>query len=354
MRLVYPRREFLRRSWLLALPRLAMSGSIPLLLWTAARGASRLVGPRDLKIDLSLNKILSLHTHLRVAASRKKDLPPELAESVRLYRHHQKLVPDPRIWFRMESFIARARDISSVKGQLNMFPLKYKMLALGKTGSDIAAAMEQAYPFFETRIWPALALRNSTTVKPVLRNLFYPHQEELLQFLFTSLNARLLPLHRVKIDLVGRYVLTGSDAQEVDGKFFTVIETDRFTATGLTETIVMMLGRIIELADKGNHNNALLLLRQRQRELHPMNPALLPRAVLYWTAGEAVRRMVDFSHVHVGKTRKIYQRAFQAFLPALEAYWNPYLDGKLGLDEAISGLTQGVPPHRAEEGRTNR
>ncbi len=60
--------------------------------------------------------------------------------------------------------------------------------------------------------------------------------------------------------------------------------------------------------------------------------------MLYWTAGEAVRRVVDPEHRHVGETRKIYQRALRRFLPALEQYWSPYLDGGLSLDEAVNGM----------------
>ena len=109
------------------------------------------------------------------------------------------------------------------------------------------------------------------------------------------------------------------------------------TADALS-TLVMVLGRIIELDDRANAHGALLMLRERQRSLHLPNPALLPRAVLYWTAGEAIRRVIDPEHRHVGETRGIYQRALRRFLPALEQYWTPYLDGGLSLDEALNGM----------------
>ena len=114
-----------------------------------------------------------------------------------------------------------------------------------------------------------------------------------------------MDIHQLRTYMRPRYIQTGYRTRKINDAYFTIVETDRFRGLALIESVLLMLGRIIELEDQGNAKGALFLLRERQETLHLPNPALLPRAVLYWTAGEAVRRILDPGHEHVGKSSPV-------------------------------------------------
>jgi hypothetical protein len=341
------RRSFLRRTGAAALPGLVAATAPGLLLPRPVRGqgdTSRpgLPLPREIRVGFPWKKLLILHAHLRVLAERRAEPPAAFAAAVAVYRRHRFLVPGRLIWFTMESYIANATDAASLRGQLQVFPLEFRSYDLAPTGKEIAEAIVQAEPAFDASVWPAVQGRYAAKIKPAVEEVFARRREKLLEFLFTSLNAGRLPLHQVDIHLLDQYVLTGHDTREINGRYFSVAESERFTPLGLVETVVMLLGRIIELEDQANAHGALFRLRERQESLHLPNPALFPRAVLYWTAGEAVRRVIDPEHEHVAEQLQIYQRALRSFVPGLKEFWNPYLDGKLALDEAIDGMVRRV------------
>ena len=332
------RRDFLRRSSLATL--LAGTGGpwLARAMETMAATAGTSRSPADVEILFHWEKYLIIHTYLRVLASKKADPPQAYSGPIEVYRRQLGLVPGREIWFTMESYIAKAKNAQALRGQLTTFPYEFRSYNLEPTGKAIAEAILEALPVFENEAWPALEKRRSGEIDPMLAGLFQPNKKKLLQFMLTSLNAAEIPVRRVDVNLVQRYMVTGFETKPIHGRYFTIIETGRFSTEELLETLVMVLGRIIELDDRANAHGALLMLRERQRSLHLPNPALFPRAVLYWTAGEAIRRVVDPEHRHVGETRGIYQRALWRFLPALEQYWTPYLDGGLSLDEALNGM----------------
>ena len=338
-----PRRTFLGGAIATATTRLLkglpyltpLSGAVPAV--AAGRPGT---GPRDLDIQFRWSKFLSLHTHLRRLARAKEDPPDPYAEAVKTYRHQGFLVPGLDIWFTMESYIARSRDLDALQSQLLLFPLEYRQYDLAPTGRAVAGALRKALPVYEKSDWPALEARRLQQVDPAIKRQFEPMRERLMQFLFTSLNAEPLGLPRLVIDLVGRYIQVGHRTRAFHGNYFTIVETERFQGLDLLETLLLVLGRIIEFEERGNDKGALFLLRERQKVLHLPNPAVLPRALLYWTAGEAIRRLLDPGHQHVGQTLGIYEKAFRPFLAGLEEHWNPYLSGRIGLDEALNGIVR--------------
>ena len=322
------------------LPGVALTA--PLLTGAALGAGRRDVGPRELEIEFKWNKFLALHTHLRRLSRTQADPPDHYAEAVKVYRRHNSLVPGTDIWFGMERYISRCNDIRTLHAQMKVFPLEHRGLDLAPTSQAAAVAIENALPAFEANEWRALEKRRREMVDPLIDKQFLPLREELLGFIFTSLNAEPLPMRKLGIHLVGRYIQTGYRTRNISGSYFSIVETERFQGLHLLETMLMVIGRIIELEDRGNSKGAIFLLRERQKVLHLPNPSLLPRAILYWTAGEAVRRLVNPAHQHVGNHLEIYQRAFRPFLPALEEHWNSYLSGQLGLDEALDGIIRQV------------
>jgi hypothetical protein len=64
---------------------------------------------------------------------------------------------------------------------------------------------------------------------------------------------------------------------------------------------------------------------------------LLSHAMIFYTTGEAMRRLVP-GHTPYADVAGIWKGRMGAFKPALDAHWRPYLDGKATLDEALLGL----------------
>ena len=322
-----------------------VAATVPLLLATGPIGAqdSDRRRPQDVRMVFKWGKYLALHGILRRLASQRGDVEAGYEAAVEVYRKELFNVPGRTIWYTMESHIAAATTPEALRGQLtNVFPLAYRAYNLKPTGQNIAEAILQSISAFEKRDWPALEARRGQVIDPVLNEQFLPHVEKLMTFLLTSLNAKPIFLIQLDFNMVDRYIGTGNDTNMVQGRYFNIVETARYSPLGVVETLVLLIGRIIDMADASNRHGALLQLRERQEILRLPNPTLFPRSVLYWTAGEAVKRYVDPAHVHVAETLKIYQRAMRPFLPALKEYWSPYLDGKLSLDEALNGMVRRV------------
>jgi hypothetical protein len=70
-------------------------------------------------------------------------------------------------------------------------------------------------------------------------------------------------------------------------------------------------------------------------------PPNLSHAMIFYTAGEAVRRVVP-DHVPYAEANKMWQpgRNMAAFKPALDAAWKPYLDGSGTREKAIAELVR--------------
>lgn len=66
---------------------------------------------------------------------------------------------------------------------------------------------------------------------------------------------------------------------------------------------------------------------------------LLSHAMIFYTTGEAMRAIVP-THVPYAEIAGIWKGRMGVFKPALDKYWKPYLDGKLPLTEALTGLLQ--------------
>src|SRR5262249_27046671 len=57
-------------------------------------------------------------------------------------------------------------------------------------------------------------------------------------------------------------------------------------------------------------------------------PPNLSHALIFFTAGEAVRRVAPAGYVKYADANGVWDRGFQRFREPLEQVWKPYLDGK--------------------------
>jgi len=79
------------------------------------------------------------------------------------------------------------------------------------------------------------------------------------------------------------------------------------------------------------------LLRGRAAAIGRTVPPGLTHALIFFTAGEAVRRVAP-AYVTVGETEQMWSGIYRPFRAALQEAWTPYLDGRGTRDEAITAL----------------
>ena len=78
-------------------------------------------------------------------------------------------------------------------------------------------------------------------------------------------------------------------------------------------------------------------LREKATHLSKVVPKDLSHAMIFFTAGEAVRRVFP-NHIPYADKFGIWQRGLGPFKTALEHEWKPYLDGRVSRDEALAEL----------------
>ena len=78
-------------------------------------------------------------------------------------------------------------------------------------------------------------------------------------------------------------------------------------------------------------------LRQQAIKLNKFFPRGLSHSLIFFTAGEAVRR-VEPGHLPYAEKFGVWQRGMGPFKTALEETWKPYLDGRGTRDEAFAAL----------------
>jgi hypothetical protein len=88
------------------------------------------------------------------------------------------------------------------------------------------------------------------------------------------------------------------------------------------------------------------LLRDQARRIGKLVPRNLSHAMIFFTAGEAVKREIA-NHVPYADAAGVWGRGM-AFKPELQETWKPYLDGRGTRDEAIVALVArtAVEPRR--------
>ena len=79
------------------------------------------------------------------------------------------------------------------------------------------------------------------------------------------------------------------------------------------------------------------LLREQARRINKVVPAGLSHAMIFFTAGDAVRRVVS-DHVPYADAAGVWRRGLQPMKDALEETWKPYLNGRGTRDEALAAL----------------
>jgi hypothetical protein len=78
-------------------------------------------------------------------------------------------------------------------------------------------------------------------------------------------------------------------------------------------------------------------LRTQARANNKLVPRGLSHALIFFTAGEAVRRVIP-GHVPYAEKFGVWQRGMMQFKTPIEQTWKPYVDGKGTRDETFAEL----------------
>ncbi len=78
-------------------------------------------------------------------------------------------------------------------------------------------------------------------------------------------------------------------------------------------------------------------LREQAKKVNKIAPRNLDHALIFFTAGEAVRRVVP-DHVPTAEKFGVWRRGMEPLKLPIEEIWKPYLDGKGTRDEAFAEL----------------
>jgi hypothetical protein len=89
----------------------------------------------------------------------------------------------------------------------------------------------------------------------------------------------------------------------------------------------------------------LTALRDQARKIDKAVPVNLSHAMIFFTAGEAVRRVAP-EHVPYADTFGVWQRGMMPLRAALLETWKPYLDGRGTRDEALASLVSAAAESR--------
>jgi hypothetical protein len=80
-------------------------------------------------------------------------------------------------------------------------------------------------------------------------------------------------------------------------------------------------------------------LREQARKQNKLVPNGLSHAMIFFTAGEAVRHVYP-DHVPYAEKFGVWQRGISAFKTPLDEIWKPYLDGQTTRDQALTELVK--------------
>jgi hypothetical protein len=87
-------------------------------------------------------------------------------------------------------------------------------------------------------------------------------------------------------------------------------------------------------------------LQERARRLDRKVPEGLSHALIFFTAGQAVRSVFP-EHTPYADKFGVWERGFGRFKPALEQIWKPYLEGRGSRDDAFAELIKRTAPDPA-------
>jgi hypothetical protein len=199
------------------------------------------------------------------------------------------------------------------------------------------AALEQAAPAYRKAWWPAHRAANQAWVEATVP-LLDRHGADVLAFV-TRVYGLPWPSggHPVRVSAYANW----AGAFSTRGELIVVSSLDAGNR-GLAGLEMTFHEAMHQWDDP-----VYAMLREAARKERKVVPEALSHAMIFFTAGEAVRRAVP-GHVPYAETNGLWRGRMGVFRPALESAWRPYLEGKGTLEATLGELMRrtGEEPRR--------
>jgi hypothetical protein len=204
--------------------------------------------------------------------------------------------------------------------------------ALSATGIDPAmiATLERAAPIYRQAWWPAHRASNHAR-QSEMQALVDRHGRTVLQFITRAYGME-WPAQGYPVHFSGWANWAGAYSSTTGrGNLLVVSSLDKSGGGALgLETVF----------HEGMHQwdpAVSALLGEHARPVDKRVPPGLSHAMIFFTAGEAVKRVIP-GHVPSADALGVWGRGFQSMKPPIEEIWKPYLDGRGTRDEALAAL----------------
>jgi len=204
---------------------------------------------------------------------------------------------------------------------------------------ELAAALVRAAPVYRARWWPAHDRANRfwiAVATPMVQQLGPRMIEQLAAAYHEPWPARpILVDVAVYANWAGAYTTPGDEARPGH----TIVSSANPGNQGFAalETVFHEASHVF--VDQANDAVTHAIEKEsRARRQEP--PPKLTHAIIFYTAGELARRNLAAvgvaDYVPSAERYGLWTRVWPTFKPALEEFWQPYLDGKTTLDTAVA------------------
>jgi hypothetical protein len=297
---------------------------------------------------------LNLHKFLHVLGSAQNKDPNALREAVAAApgEAERGLAPltdaERKIWVDAVTAYAqglsrkdpiRDLDLAQIEGRLGEID-EAPNVAAAKVDDSLRAVLEGAAPLYRKAWWPAHRTSNRAFVAAT-QQLLKTQGQTVLQFITRAYQMPWpsdgYPVHAVAYaHWAGAYSTWGN---------LLVVSTNAGAGTlgwgGLESVFHESMHQWDDAVDK--------LLTAHATAAGGRVRFNLSHALVFSTAGEAVRHVAPTGYVPYAESAGVWQRGMQALRAPIEEIWLPYLNGRGTRDEALAALVQRtlVPPQRA-------
>lgn len=202
-----------------------------------------------------------------------------------------------------------------------------KSLAKTNVDAELAKVLERAAPIYRKAWWPAHHAANVAWQRTI-QKLLDQHGRAILSFITKAYQMNWNPAG-FQVHLSGYANWAG--AYSTTGELL-VLST-------LSEDIKGVYG-LETIFHEGMHQwdqQVFDVLREQARKQNKLVPNDLSHAMIFFTAGEAVRHVYP-DHVPYAEKFGVWQRGIAPFIKPLEELWKPHLDGHTLRDDALAEL----------------
>ncbi|HLL74875.1 MAG TPA: hypothetical protein VK421_06385 [Pyrinomonadaceae bacterium] len=310
-------------------------------------------------LDLRVNHVLDLFYLARKHAANDSqkiegiDASPELIAAIR-EMHREFGGWFTPLWSMIDANLMvcqtaddATRELSDVPETINFRGKSYRMR---EPALRLARALQAAEPQFLKTIWPA----HKTVVEEATARLartLKPKEQEFLAFFARHLLMD-APRASHPVYLVAEAQYPGAFTNYTRDSILSIVSVKTFPGTLLEENVLHeALHSLDVVAGAGQQGGTgarsiFAELRDRLRKAGVSERDLQDAAhfIVFVTAAEAVRQIIDPAHKHYGDVQNVYTRLPRS-APVVPV-WRDYLGGKLTRERALDLMIEKVP--RAE------